>query len=128
MHGSSTSHSACVQAVSRPLPTRVINVRQDLLRLVEGHGVRANYCILSYRWGPPQHNFRMTSDNIDALRNGFQLGILPPLLQDAIQVTRQLGVDFVWIDSMCIIQGNEQGIHFRSILFAYSNNGYRLGC
>lgn len=32
------------------------------------------------------------------------LSDLPPLFQDAIIITRQLGLRYLWIDSLCIIQ------------------------
>ena len=35
---------------------------------------------------------------------GLQLGALPQSFQDAIYVARCLGIDFVWIDALCIIQ------------------------
>jgi hypothetical protein len=32
---------------------------------------------------------------------------MPRAFQDAIDITRQLGIRYLWIDSLCIIQGFE---------------------
>lgn len=45
-----------------------------------------------------------TQENIHALLNGFDTHLLPQTLLDAVHVTRQLGVQYLWIDSLCIIQ------------------------
>lgn len=45
--------------------------------------------------------------NIENRQNGFKLNDLPKTFQDAIEVTRKLGVQYLWIDSLCIIQGQD---------------------
>jgi hypothetical protein len=39
---------------------------------------------------------------------GINFGELPRTFQDAITVTRQLGIRFLWIDSLCIIQDDPE--------------------
>jgi len=34
----------------------------------------------------------------------FQSSELPETFRDAVQVTRELGIRYLWIDSLCIIQ------------------------
>ena len=46
-----------------------------------------------------------TSKNIKSRQRGFNLAELPKNFRDAIEVTRQLGIQYIWIDSLCIIQG-----------------------
>jgi hypothetical protein len=47
--------------------------------------------------------------------SGIDMFLLPPTYQDAIKVTRRLGLQFIWIDSLCIVQdsvedwGHESG-------------------
>ncbi|KAI4201731.1 MAG: hypothetical protein LQ350_003085 [Teloschistes chrysophthalmus] len=43
---------------------------------------------------------------IEDFRRGIPLSGLPRTFQDAIFVTRKLGVRFLWIDSLCIIQNS----------------------
>lgn len=43
---------------------------------------------------------------IEDFRRGISLSGLPRTFQDAISVTRKLGVRFLWIDSLCVIQNS----------------------
>jgi hypothetical protein len=38
--------------------------------------------------------------------SGIKLTDLPPTLRDAVLVTRALGIRYLWVDSLCIIQGD----------------------
>jgi hypothetical protein len=38
------------------------------------------------------------------LRTGISLQQLPTLYKEAVEVTRKLGLRYLWIDSLCIIQ------------------------
>ncbi|KAE9981434.1 hypothetical protein BLS_007406 [Venturia inaequalis] len=48
-------------------------------------------------------------DNLEQRQKGFQAQDLPKTFQDTVEVTRQLGKQYLWIDSLCIIQGLEEG-------------------
>ncbi|KAK2752427.1 hypothetical protein CKAH01_17706 [Colletotrichum kahawae] len=61
------------------------------------------YMTLSHCWGSVDC-MRLTTENYVSLTRGFPLGDLPVLCQDAVCVSRQLGVRYLWIDSLCIIQ------------------------
>jgi hypothetical protein len=92
------------------LPTRVLDVgdhrNSNSLRLYStNQDERGRYIALSHRWGGQQ--FCTYHCNIDALRESINFGELPKTFQDAIIVTRELGVRFLWIDSVCIIQPHE---------------------
>ncbi|MCJ1441565.1 MAG: hypothetical protein MMC23_002054 [Stictis urceolatum] len=43
-------------------------------------------------------------ENLNKFQEGIALGDLPRTFQDAIFVARQIGVRFLWIDALCIIQ------------------------
>lgn len=58
---------------------------------------------LSHRWGRADC-LKLTTDNHAQLLDGVSLSTLPQLYQDAIYVTRCLGIRYLWIDSLCIIQ------------------------
>jgi hypothetical protein len=49
-------------------------------------------------------------DNLHHREKGFLISELPKTFQDAIRVTRELGVQYLWIDSICIIQHEEDKI------------------
>jgi Heterokaryon incompatibility protein (HET) len=40
------------------------------------------------------------------MRLGFTIGGIPATFRDAVLVTQTLGVQYLWIDSLCIIQGD----------------------
>jgi hypothetical protein len=112
-----TTH-ACNQQNARSQgtsPNRLIYVGHadpEVLRLYvphENEGVK--YTALSHRWGndPPKKEdprYCTTDGNLIARLNGFSLSELPETFQDAVRVTRELGIGYLWIDSLCIIQWN----------------------
>jgi hypothetical protein len=98
-------------------PTRLIYVGYadaEVLSLYvpqKNEGVK--YTALSHRWGshPPTKDnpqFCTTDGNLSARLNGFRLSELPKTFQDAVGVTRELGIEYLWIDSLCIIQWNAE--------------------
>ncbi|KAK3316863.1 heterokaryon incompatibility protein-domain-containing protein, partial [Apodospora peruviana] len=71
---------------------------------------KGNYCALSYCWGPKGGKSHMltTTENVDHhLSNGMEVSRLPKTFQDAVVITRELGVRYLWIDALCIIQGDK---------------------
>lgn len=90
------------------LPTRVIDVRDATLKLLDPSPSGAQpYVALSHCWGSCR-NFLTTRDNIELRKAGFQLAELPATFSDAVLVTRALGIPFLWIDSLCIVQGDKE--------------------
>lgn len=67
---------------------------------------RAHYIALSYCWGDPQTS-KTTRANLETHKTGLELKSQPQTLKDAIQVTKELGIRYLWIDSLCIIQDDE---------------------
>jgi Heterokaryon incompatibility protein (HET) len=98
-----SSHEHCPKPVQGNLPTRVIHiVNEDNLKLVS-ESQHAHYVALSYCWGGPQ-TFSTTTQTLTAMQEGFKTFSLPQTLQDAVKVTRKLGLEYLWIDSLCIVQ------------------------
>lgn len=60
------------------------------------------YTTLSYCWG--HANFRTTKENETLHKHELIHEHIPPTLQDAITVTRQLNIPYIWIDALCIVQ------------------------
>jgi hypothetical protein len=107
-------HKYCGQrgtSKSRFLPTRLLDVghqKQQWIRLVLSKdledSIEAIYTTLSYCWGATNDTARTTKENLNNRLEGIQVESLPQTLQDAIAVTRGLGVQYLWIDALCIIQ------------------------
>lgn len=65
------------------------------------------YTALSYCWGKSQ-NFVTTIDNLEGMREKIPWEKLPLTIQDAILITRGLGIRYIWVDALCIIQDSPQ--------------------
>lgn len=103
------------------LPNRVIDVGPQSaparLRLLETIGQRGRYVALSHCWVkqkddprkilPGAGKYTTTSATLQQLKNAIVFDKLLPVFQDAILVTRTLGIQYLWIDSLCIIQDSE---------------------
>lgn len=88
------------------LPTRVIDVggptssEHPFLRIT--NGTNGLYTTLSYRW--TSGGLRLKRSYLKALLKEARLNILPRIVQQAILVTKGLGIQYLWVDSLCIIQ------------------------
>ncbi|KAH7316960.1 heterokaryon incompatibility protein-domain-containing protein, partial [Stachybotrys elegans] len=61
---------------------------------------------LSHWWGDPKMHpiFCTYRCNVDSFLVGIAFNELPKSFQDAVIITRELGIRYLWIDSLCIIQ------------------------
>ncbi|KAK3363903.1 heterokaryon incompatibility protein-domain-containing protein [Lasiosphaeria hispida] len=105
------SHFQCRQQPEKKnfWPKRVINVGDtNKLTLVEEKPQGEHYLVLSHCWGPltdqDKKRFCTTSENYGSRKLGFSYGELPKTFRDAIQATRALQKQYLWIDALCIIQ------------------------
>ncbi|KAH7127606.1 hypothetical protein EDB81DRAFT_809638 [Dactylonectria macrodidyma] len=93
---------------TKKLPTRVIAVGRkddDKVRLLDtGPNDKGEWIALSHQWGTGP-KFCTTKANLNAHLNGIDMDHLPDTFRDAVIVTRALGRSYLWIDSLCIIQG-----------------------
>lgn len=94
------------------LPTRLIEIGGSpaVVRLVESAKSFKNkprFAALSYPWGDSRHHEHYFTDveNYEMHKRQIPVEALPPLLQNAIQVTRDIGIEYLWIDALCIKQG-----------------------
>ncbi|KAL2129305.1 hypothetical protein VTI74DRAFT_7951 [Chaetomium olivicolor] len=100
------SHSLCRSHAPKPdLPRRVIDVfgYDSNVRLLETSGQKARYAALSHCWGT-SYRLTATRESLAQLREGFSPSILAKTFQDAIEITLKLGIRYLWIDCLCIIQ------------------------
>ncbi|KAI0418245.1 heterokaryon incompatibility protein-domain-containing protein [Xylaria grammica] len=102
-------HPQCVAQRLGTLPTRVLDVGESLatapdIRLLETEpDLSAEYVALSYCWGKTG-NITTTKKTLEERKKDIAWGILPKSFQDAIEVVRGLGIRYIWIDALCIIQ------------------------
>jgi hypothetical protein len=95
------------------------------IKLIDTNEIKrqAPYATLSYCWGsgPP---VRLTSNNLSAFKRGISVAALPETLRDAVTVAQQIGVKYLWIDALCIIQdsGDDWGKEARKMADIYSSS------
>jgi hypothetical protein len=106
-----SSHAKCHRAMpegSIPfLPTRVLDVANDSIKLIESKDVvdakNRRYLALSHCWGLIPI-IRTLKDNYDKHKSRISECELSKTFKEAVLATRKLGFQYIWIDSMCIIQ------------------------
>lgn len=111
-------HPRCHLKESGFWPTRVIFVggpNPDKLALVESQESGKDYLALSHCWGSlsdeERTTFRTTKRNVNDRLNSFSYEKLPRTFQHAVDVTRSLKKQYLWIDALCIIQGPDGDWH-----------------
>lgn len=103
------SHQACNSLPRAPLPSRVLDVsgtEENGVRLYVSEGETAPYAALSHCWGHKPF-LRTLSGSLDAHRSEIPWARLPQTFQDAVAFTRKIGVRYLWIDSLCIVQDDQ---------------------
>lgn len=119
-------HSKCNETVSgslhinpynAPLPTRLIEIvpegNRQRLYLRHTDGLSGAYITLTHRWNEFTGRCITTTSNIENRLLGDDFGDLPQLFQDAFIITEKLGIHFIWIDSICIIQQGDDYVDWR---------------
>lgn len=92
------------------LPTRVLDVSkrdEGVVSLIESNGLKGNFCALSYCWGKGPQSVVTTRETIADHCAGIEIGLLPQTFKDAIQLTSEIGINYLWIDSLCIVQDDD---------------------
>ena len=120
-----TKHTFCRSQVARPLPKRLISVHSDAkVILTEHDGELGHYLALSHCWGSVDDAFSTTRDNFaERTTIGIEEDQLPINFQHAIAFTRRLRYDYIWIDSLCIIQHEQDDwVSEASKMAQYYNN------
>ncbi|KAF4456498.1 HET-domain-containing protein [Fusarium austroafricanum] len=99
------------------VPTRLVELKTEgsslslRLRLMKQDGEKSDhaeaYVALSYCWGGDQP-VKCMSATLEKMTAGMRLQALPKTLQDAVIVCSRLGFRYIWIDSLCIVQDDQE--------------------
>lgn len=100
-----------------PHPTRLLRIEGDWPARPFDHMVRLHitaeeetagpYMTLSHCWGGTVP-VMLTGQTMQSLKTGISVRELPVSFAQAIFITASCGVQYLWIDSLCIIQGSEE--------------------
>lgn len=110
-----SAHKKCSSQIvqrDRRLPTRLIDVGTvdgsiaPHLWIPDETAPFVPYITLSYRWGMSP-DILLTQSSLASLQEAIPCPKLPKTNQDAIYITRFLGIRYLWIDALCIIQDQE---------------------
>lgn len=104
------SHRRCKDTRAKPIPDRAILVGDagDDPRLVEfPSGSQEEYIALSHRWGG-NVPLQLQKSKLEDFKKRIPFSTIPRTFQHAITVCRALGVKYIWIDSLCIIQDSKE--------------------
>ncbi|KAK1836889.1 heterokaryon incompatibility protein-domain-containing protein [Podospora conica] len=129
-----TDHQHCRPPSTSSLPTRLLYVRQNGrrkdVRLVLTDSLQNNvtYTTLSHCWGPPtvEPPLKTTRPLLRKFLKHVSFSDLPKNYRHAITLTRKLGIDYIWIDSLCIIQGDAEDWEIESARMATYYRGSYL--
>jgi hypothetical protein len=94
------------------LPTRLIDLevleRPKLIVSAESQVLDRRYIPLSHQWGRPgaveKEAMTTLRKSLDERTKGFDIGTLPSRYQSAMILCHFMGIRYVWIDSLCIVQ------------------------
>jgi hypothetical protein len=102
------------------LPSRVLDVWSsfDKIRLCNTPDKGFPYVCLSHCWGNDKPACMTTTESLESNRRGIPLDSLPKTFRDAVDIVRRLGIQYLWIDTMCIIQDNENDWKAESVKMA----------
>ena len=114
-----TNHTECRKDFgssgkkARQYPARLIAIEKSLIRLVDTRDIDDSaveplkYLALSYTWGDKAVHKRYftTTDTYEQHCTAIPKQSLPNLFVDALTITQNLGIRYLWIDALCIKQG-----------------------
>jgi hypothetical protein len=103
-------HPACLVPFDGFIPTRLLYVGggAECLRVCETHAWKnpTAWVALSHCWGGSKP-LSLTRETYDAFTAHIDFHQLPETFKNAIAVTQTLNLPYLWIDSLCIIQGDK---------------------
>ncbi|KAH6876261.1 heterokaryon incompatibility protein-domain-containing protein [Alternaria rosae] len=90
-------------------PTRILELYENGVRLRCDPEVIDNfeYLALSHMWGEdPSTQLLLTATTLQEFQEAIPMNKLSSIFTEAIRITRSLGFSYLWLDSLCIIQGS----------------------
>lgn len=110
-------HVVCRDPLEFELPEHLLDVgipsKPGIIRLVSAFDLptkgRADYAALSHCWGSFQP-LKTEKDSLPRHLLGIPDTQLPQTFHDAVRTTRELGIRYLWIDSLCIVQDDPKSL------------------
>lgn len=100
-------HKKCKKSYESWYPRRLLYIEHpsQKVRLIisKDHLPNGKYMTMSYRWGS-QRYAKLESSTMAQLQSAVDVPNLPQVFQDTIQIAYDLGIQYLWIDALCIKQ------------------------
>jgi hypothetical protein len=88
---------------------RLLDIKEGVIRdFHDVHLSQLKYAALSYVWGGKHKTTLQTSNYADLHTPGALAGRLSRTVEDALTLAGDLGVRYVWVDALCIIQNSDE--------------------
>lgn len=110
-------------------PTGLIDIGESItadVRLIVTSESSPNgpYVTLSHCWGSAR-SLQLTSSSLADLKLLILVGDLPRTFKESFEVTRRLGLRYIWIDSLCIIQDSKDDwLHEAALMHKVYSHSY----
>ncbi|QGI64057.1 hypothetical protein CEK27_008028 [Fusarium fujikuroi] len=95
------------QSASFICPKRLLDLSNGALVLRENLGQKLRYACLSHCWGKI-NIVKTTTLTLGTFKTEVPLDQLSKTFRDAVGICRSLGILYLWIDSLCIIQDSPE--------------------
>jgi hypothetical protein len=137
-------HAVCNQKIlieSLP-PTRLLDLGDPIRPSPNGSGIRLRetsisdpsdasprYMTLSHCWGENSDLIlKLTRANYEAYKKSIPTEAMPQTFRDAIDITRKLNCQYLWVDSLCIVQDSTEDWRKESLRMAavYENSSCNI--
>ncbi|KAJ6196888.1 heterokaryon incompatibility protein-domain-containing protein [Bipolaris maydis] len=101
----SLKHERCQNRASQHIPTRLVGTAMGRCRVYQRDELNAGveYATLSHCWGRTRY-LTLSKNNLQQLKTQIPSEDLSRTVQDAITIAHDLGFEYIWVDTLCIIQ------------------------
>lgn len=136
--GSNGSHKACSQpSIVEGYPSRLLELDKveisGNVQLVDTRvwsDLKPEYTTLSHCWGSPDgpRPLETRAENLRDHETGIPMESLPKTFRDAIEINLRLHRNYLWIDSLCIVQDDNSDWEREADLMAaiYGNSFFTI--
>jgi hypothetical protein len=130
-HENCDKRSSSTRRIPRRLldVTQVVDKTEGVVRLVNTAERMADgsqmlqYVTLSHRWNPTYNCFTFASNIHEHETQGIEMTRLSKTFAEACVTVKKLGLTYIWIDSLCIIQDSntDKGLEIPNMADYYQN-------
>jgi hypothetical protein len=132
-----SKHSSCREKSDIYFPPRLLDIRGQHIRLIIPDNRLLEddseflYATLSHCWGVDRFS-TLTEENLEDFQRDIPREDLPQNFRDAVEVCKRLGLKYLWIDSLCIIQSGKGSNrdwlhHLQEMRYIYGNCYVNIG-